>query len=204
MSIKDIFFDTANGYSAGTSEEYLGNAIKKNVARDKVVIASKVYFNESRLSKKATVWIARIIATAIAIYGAYLFGSSRIYTYMFMQTHFAMFDYSKTAIQVIADNLIMMAAFVYIGYYLNKALLKKSDIPYVTLAVIVIVVSIISSVISGKTSQNGGWGSATANNSESLWTTNSSDTTGGLDTMQQIQKIGVVRTKHNIRSMVMR
>ena len=47
------FFDTANGYSAGTSEEYLGKAIKKNVARDKVVIASKVYFNEGRLSRKA-------------------------------------------------------------------------------------------------------------------------------------------------------
>lgn len=47
------FFDTANGYSAGTSEEYLGRAIKKNVARDKVVIASKVYFNEGRLSRKA-------------------------------------------------------------------------------------------------------------------------------------------------------
>ena len=29
------FFDTANCYSAGTSEEYLGQAIKKNVARDK-------------------------------------------------------------------------------------------------------------------------------------------------------------------------
>lgn len=47
------FFDTANGYSAGTSEEYLGRAIKKSVARDKVVIASKVYFNEGRLSRKA-------------------------------------------------------------------------------------------------------------------------------------------------------
>ena len=47
------FFDTANGYSAGTSEEYLGKAIKKNVARDKVIIASKVYFNEGRLSKIA-------------------------------------------------------------------------------------------------------------------------------------------------------
>lgn len=47
------FFDTANGYSAGTSEEYLGAAIKKNAERDKVVIASKVYFNEGRLSKKA-------------------------------------------------------------------------------------------------------------------------------------------------------
>lgn len=47
------FFDTANGYSAGTSEEYLGKAIKNNVARDKVVIASKVYFNEGRLSRNA-------------------------------------------------------------------------------------------------------------------------------------------------------
>ena len=47
------FFDTANGYSAGTSEEYLGKALKNNVDRDKVVIASKVYFNEGRLSKKA-------------------------------------------------------------------------------------------------------------------------------------------------------
>lgn len=47
------FFDTANVYSAGTSEEYLGQALKKNVARDKVVIASKVYFNEGRLSKGA-------------------------------------------------------------------------------------------------------------------------------------------------------
>lgn len=47
------FFDTANGYSAGTSEEYLGRAIAKNIARDQVVIASKVYFNPGRLSAKA-------------------------------------------------------------------------------------------------------------------------------------------------------
>lgn len=47
------FFDTANTYSAGTSEEYLGRAIRKNAARDKVVLASKVYFNDGHLSKKA-------------------------------------------------------------------------------------------------------------------------------------------------------
>ena len=38
---------------AGTSEEYLGRALKKHVARDKVVIASKVYFNPGRLSAEA-------------------------------------------------------------------------------------------------------------------------------------------------------
>ena len=47
------FFDTANTYSAGTSEEYLGQAIRANVARDKVVLASKVYFNEGHLSAEA-------------------------------------------------------------------------------------------------------------------------------------------------------
>ena len=47
------FFDTANGYSAGTSEEYLGHAIKNSTTRDKIVIASKVYFNPGRLSRKA-------------------------------------------------------------------------------------------------------------------------------------------------------
>lgn len=47
------FFDTANVYLAGTSEEYLGRAIKNNVARDQVVLASKVYFNDGHLSKEA-------------------------------------------------------------------------------------------------------------------------------------------------------
>ena len=53
LSLGINFFDTANGYSKGTSEEYLGRALRKNVARDKVVIASKVYFNPGRLKKEA-------------------------------------------------------------------------------------------------------------------------------------------------------
>lgn len=36
------FFDTANGYSAGTSEKYLGKALRKHAARDQIVIASNV------------------------------------------------------------------------------------------------------------------------------------------------------------------
>lgn len=53
LSLGINFFDTANVYSAGTSEEYLGRAIRNNIARDKVVLASKVYFNEGKLSKAA-------------------------------------------------------------------------------------------------------------------------------------------------------
>ncbi len=47
------FFDTANTYSAGTSEEYLARALKKHARRDKVVIATKVYFNEGNLKRNA-------------------------------------------------------------------------------------------------------------------------------------------------------
>jgi len=48
------FIDTANGYSHGTSESYIGNAIKElGVAREDVIIASKVYFNEGKLSREA-------------------------------------------------------------------------------------------------------------------------------------------------------
>jgi len=38
------FFDTANVYSGGTSEEYLGRALKELANRDEVVIATKVFF----------------------------------------------------------------------------------------------------------------------------------------------------------------
>ena len=46
LNIGINFFDTANTYSHGTSEEYLGMAIRKNISGDKVILASKVYFNE--------------------------------------------------------------------------------------------------------------------------------------------------------------
>ena len=46
------FFDSANCYAHGTSEEFLGKALA-SVPRDKVVVASKVYFNEGHLSKEA-------------------------------------------------------------------------------------------------------------------------------------------------------
>ena len=47
------FFDTANVYSKGSSEEYLGKAIKHHVKREDVVLASKVYFNNGKLSRQA-------------------------------------------------------------------------------------------------------------------------------------------------------
>ena len=48
------FIDTANTYAHGTSEEYIGSALKDlGVRRQDVVVASKVYFNEGHLSAAA-------------------------------------------------------------------------------------------------------------------------------------------------------
>jgi 1-deoxyxylulose-5-phosphate synthase len=42
------FFDTANAYSDGTSEEIVGQALKDYTRRDEVVIATKVFFQMSK------------------------------------------------------------------------------------------------------------------------------------------------------------
>lgn len=53
------FFDTANMYSDGTSEEILGRALKKYAKREEIVVATKAYFpmfdgsNSKGLSRKS-------------------------------------------------------------------------------------------------------------------------------------------------------
>jgi len=48
------FIDTANCYAEGTSEEYIGRALKElGIPREKVVLQSKVYYNPGKLSKAA-------------------------------------------------------------------------------------------------------------------------------------------------------
>jgi len=48
------FFDTANGYGKGTSEIFIGNSFKKYVKnRSDIIVATKVFFNEGKLSKEA-------------------------------------------------------------------------------------------------------------------------------------------------------
>ncbi|WP_244924895.1 aldo/keto reductase [Actinomyces bowdenii] len=48
------FIDTANAYARGTSEEFIGAALRGlGVKREEVILASKVYFNEGGLSRQA-------------------------------------------------------------------------------------------------------------------------------------------------------
>ena len=41
------FFDTANIYAGGTSEEYMGRALNDMADRDEIVVATKVFFKDS-------------------------------------------------------------------------------------------------------------------------------------------------------------
>src|SRR5262245_24922127 len=54
------FFDTANSYSDGTSEEIVGRALRELARRDEIVVATKCFFrwradrpNTGGLSRKA-------------------------------------------------------------------------------------------------------------------------------------------------------
>ncbi len=81
------FFDTANVYSIGKSEEILGRALKDFANRDEVVVATKVHGkmhdgpNGAGLSRKAILWgSARSYRACLAVTkeagdGAYLRGN---------------------------------------------------------------------------------------------------------------------------------
>lgn len=53
------FFDTANTYAKGTSEEYLGRALKDFAHREKVVIATKLFFGDGLDDGRNTAGLSR-------------------------------------------------------------------------------------------------------------------------------------------------
>ncbi len=53
------FFDTANSYAEGTSEEYLGRALKAFANRDEVVIATKIFFGDGHSDSPNTKGLSR-------------------------------------------------------------------------------------------------------------------------------------------------
>lgn len=53
------FFDTANGYGYGSSEEYLGRAICDYAKREDIVIATKAFFGDSPEATPNTIKLSR-------------------------------------------------------------------------------------------------------------------------------------------------
>ena len=69
-------------------------------------------------------WIIRVIAAAIAVYGAVCFIKADIFSYMFLKNEFAFFDFEKNAVSVFAEYIAMMALWVFIGHFTARGLGK--------------------------------------------------------------------------------
>ena len=69
-------------------------------------------------------WIMRVIAAAVAVYGAVCLIKADIFSYMFLKNEFAFFDFEKNAVSVFAEYTAMMTLWVFIGHYAARGLGK--------------------------------------------------------------------------------
>lgn len=69
-------------------------------------------------------WLPRMIAAVIAVYGAVCFWRADIFSYMFVKAEFIFFDYEKSAILVFAEYIAMMGFWIFAGYYVPKGIGK--------------------------------------------------------------------------------
>lgn len=77
-----------------------------------------------RISEKNRVraWILRAAAMGISLYGIYAFFTQQLPDYLFLQTHFVLFDETKAAAVYFAETVAMIVLFAAIAHYLNKLL----------------------------------------------------------------------------------
>lgn len=71
---------------------------------------------------RARAWILRAAAAGISIYGIYAFFAQRLPDYLFLQTHFVLFDETKAAAVYFAETVAIIVLFAAIAHYLNKLL----------------------------------------------------------------------------------
>lgn len=73
---------------------------------------------------KQWTWILRVLAAALAICGAVVFGRSNSYSYIFLKSQFAMLDYEKSKVIVLLEYVLMMVMWIYAAYYFIKGIQK--------------------------------------------------------------------------------
>lgn len=77
-----------------------------------------------RASEKNRVraWILRAVSGGISLYGVYAFFAQHLPDYLFLQTHFVLFDETKAAVVYFAETVAMIVLLAAIAHYLNKLL----------------------------------------------------------------------------------
>lgn len=73
-------------------------------------------------ASSARIWVSRMIAVVIAVYGAYAFVKRDIPDYMFLRSQFVFFDFEEPLIFFILDYMAVMGLFVFIGHYFAELL----------------------------------------------------------------------------------
>lgn len=68
------------------------------------------------------IWIMRVIAATVAVYGAVCIIKADIFSYMFLKNEFAFFNFEKSALSVFAEYTAMMSLWVFIGHYAARGL----------------------------------------------------------------------------------
>ncbi len=128
--------------------------------------------------------VSAVIMTSISVWGFMLFLDANIFDYMFMQTHFAFLDYSKSSWLVITENFAMLISWAFMTYLLSlfvRALTTKKQkkenekdkkaiftILYVVgIAAIIGVGTVLHFAISGSSdSSTSGWDAPSGNTSQ--------------------------------------
>ncbi|MDD3219037.1 MAG: flavodoxin [Lachnospiraceae bacterium] len=120
---------------------------------------------------KILIWVLRIAAAVIVVYGAVLFGQSEIFRNMFFQNEFAILDYETPGALIILQNLAMMSAWIFVGHYLSKGIAKisasgktkKAESLYAAICIIAAAVVILCSIVmTPQRQETGSWGGTDA------------------------------------------
>lgn len=72
----------------------------------------------------ALTWGLRILAIGVSAYGVYAVISQKLYQYLFLQTHFVLFDETKSALVFLLETVAMMVLFAAVFYALQKYVSK--------------------------------------------------------------------------------
>lgn len=77
-------------------------------------MAKKQFSSPSRLRT----WALRVVAAAIAVYGAFAFVQREIGSYMFLKNEFVYFNFEEPLVFFFLDYVAVMGLFVFLGHYI--------------------------------------------------------------------------------------
>lgn len=87
-----------------------------------VMRISRKFAKEKR--QAAVLWVLRMVAVAIAVYGTVCFWQANSISYMFVNAEFVFFDYDKSTALVFAQQAAIMEFGIFISYYMSKGIGK--------------------------------------------------------------------------------